>query len=141
MSGSPNIADHHAAPTRFKARFLLLRPLIDAAAIFAVLCMIGLTLGTAPTSASPNMPGTALYQSQPPLAAIKAIGEQNDQPVIEIATTSSPASPDAVYRRTSVQAAWGLLMLALSVVAALNLALYRHFRHAYADPRRRNSKG
>ena len=141
MTGRKNIAENAAASERVKTRTMFLRPVLDAAATFAVLCILGLTLGTAPTSASPNIPGAASYQAALSPAAVKAIGELNERPVVEIATTSSAASPDAVYRRTSVQAAWGLLMLALSVVAALNMALFRHLRQAYADPRRRNSKG
>ena len=123
---------------RAKVRRLFLRPMLDAAIVFSVLCFLGLTLGTVPTSASPNVPSINGYQISPSPAVVKALGADDVRPIIEIATTSSPNSPDAVYRRTSAQAAWALLMIALSVVAALNLALFRHMRQAYTPPKRRN---
>ena len=61
--------------------------------------------------------------------------------MIEIATTSSTNNADAVFHRTSAQAAWALLMIALSIVVALNLALFRHMRQAYTPARRRNPHG
>jgi hypothetical protein len=126
---------------RSKVRKLLLRPMLDAATVFAMLSFLGLALGTVPTSASPNIPSINGYQVSPSPTVMKALGAEDVRPVVEIATTSSPNSPDAVYRRTSEQAAWGLLMIALSLVAALNLALFRHMRQAYASPRRRNPSG
>ena len=65
---------------------------------------------------------------------MKAVGEADVQPVVEIATTSSPANPDAVYRRTSAQAAWTLLMIGLSITAALNFALLRHLQGFMPNP-------
>jgi hypothetical protein len=131
--------DSDRAGARAKARRVLLRPMIDAALVFALLCMVGMTIGTAPSSASPNVPGPTTYQMTLSPAVAKALASDQDvRPVIEIATTSSLQSPDAVFRRTSAQAAWALLMIALSVVAALNLALFRHMRQAYAAPRRRS---
>ena len=66
---------------------------------------------------------------------LPALGEADNPPIIEIATTASATSPDAVYRRTSTAAAWLLLSFAFSLVAALNLAFIRHMRRAYANPR------
>lgn len=125
------------APSRIKARQVLLRPVLDASMVFAALCLIGLTFGTAPSSASPNVPPSHSYQMTVSPMVLKALSEGDVQPVIEIATTNSPDSPDAVFRRTSAQAAWALLMIALSVVVALNLAMFRHMRQAYAPVRRR----
>jgi hypothetical protein len=125
------------AYSRSKARYALIRPILDAAGAFLVLCLICLSFGAAPSSASPNVTSfTTLQLAQPPVA-MKAVAKPATQPVIEIATTSSPANADAVYRRTSFQAAWGLLMIGLSLVVALNMALYRHLRQAYAVPQRR----
>lgn len=134
-------ATPETSATRAKARKVLLRPVLDAAMAFAMFCILGLTLATAPTSASPNIPSINGYQFTVASPVAKAIGEQDVRPVIEIATTSSPNNPDAVYRRTSTQAAWALLMIGLSMVVALNMALFRHMRAAYAPPRRRNSQG
>jgi hypothetical protein len=67
--------------------------------------------------------------------AMKAVAEPGPLPIVQIATATSPA--DAVYRQTSVTAAWGLLGVAFSLMAALNLALLRHLKRAYATPLRR----
>lgn len=123
---------------RYKARSVLLRPILDAAIVFVALCMIGLTLGTAPSSASPNVPAITGYQVSLSPSVMKALADQDVRPVIEIATTSSTNNADAVFHRTSAQAAWALLMIALSIVVALNLALFRHMRQAYTPARRRN---
>jgi hypothetical protein len=125
---------------RSKARKVLFRPALDAAVAFAVFCILCLTLATAPTSAGPNVPSINGYQFTVASPIAKAVGEQDVRPVIEIATTSSPANADAVYRRTSEQAAWALLMIGLSLVVALNMALFRHMKAAYTPPRRRNSQ-
>ncbi len=122
---------------RQKARKVLLRPVLDAAVVFIALCMIGLTLGTAPSSASPNVPAVTGYQVTLSPSVVKALADQDVRPVIEIATTSSTKNADAVFHRTSAQAAWALLMIALSIVVALNLALFRHMRQAYTPARRR----
>lgn len=127
--------------SRPKARSALIRPILDAAGTFAVLCFVCLSLGAAPSSASPNVTSFNTLQLVPSPDAIKALGQSDVRPVIEIATTSSPDNADAVYRRTSFQAAWVLLMLGLSLVAALNMALFRHMRNAYASPRRRAQTG
>lgn len=139
------IQDNSESVSRTRARSALIRPILDAAGTFAVLCLLCLSLGSflgaAPSSASPNVTGFNTLQLAPSPDAIKAIGQSDVRPVIEIATTSSPANADAVYRRTSFQAAWVLLMLGLSLVAALNMALFRHMRNAYASPRRRAQTG
>lgn len=111
------------------------RPAIDALAAFAIFAIATMTLASDPSSASPG--GLAnLHRVVPPLAAA-AIAEDRHPPVVEIATTSSPDSADAVYRRTSVDAAWGMLAISFSLLAALNLAFFRHLRCAYAKPRKR----
>ena len=45
---------------------------------------------------------------------------------------------DVGARRFSQKAEWLLLGLAFSLLAAMNLAFFRHLRHAYADPRKRS---
>jgi hypothetical protein len=127
-------------PDRRPARALFVRPILDTAGTFAILCLICLAIGAAPSSASPNVPAAVTYQAAQTPAAIKAIAESDVRPVVEIATTSSPANADAVYHRTSAQAAWLLILLGLSAAAALNMALLRHLRQAYASPRRRGSQ-
>lgn len=122
---------------RTRARSLLIRPMIDASAAFAVLFALALSLGIAPSSASPNVPGPQTYQSHFSTSAIKSLAEKDVQPVVEIAITASSDSPNAVFHRTSTEAAWALLLLAMSMVAALNLALFRHMRQAYTPARRR----
>lgn len=121
---------------RPRVRRMFLRPIIDAAAVFALLSLTGLACSSGPSKAGPHIPPTISAMAMPP-AVQKAIGPSDFRPVVEIATTSSPSNPDAVYRRTSIHAAWTLLMLSLSVIVALNLALYRHMRTAYTPRIRR----
>lgn len=123
-----------------KAQSILFRPIIDAVAAFALLCIACLAIGIAPTSASPQPPPpTASYAMSATPVVQKAIAAAGDHhAAIEIATTTSANSADAVYGRTSVQAAWVLLMLSVSAIVALNMALYRHMRTAYSPRRRRN---
>lgn len=128
--------------SRTRARSVLFRPIVDAVAIFSILCLVGMSCGSAPSSASPHIPAsTASYAMSAASTAQKAVAHSDFRPVVEIATTSSPDNPDAVFRRTSAHTAWALLMASLSVIIALNLALFRHMRRAYARPRRRNSVG
>jgi hypothetical protein len=152
MLGGTYFADQHSttevkaeailapAQNRAKARRALFRPILDAAGTFALLCLICLSMGAGPTAASPNVPSVTTYQAALSPGAMKAIGESDVRPVVEIATTSSPSNADAVYHRTSAQAAWALLMIGFSIVAALNMALFRHLRQAYASPRRRGAQ-
>ena len=128
-----------AVSARTKARGAFIRPIIDATGAFAILCLICLSVGAGPSSASPNIPSPTVYQATLTPTAMKAPGSQDVRPVVEIATTSSAANADAVYHRTSAQAAWALLMTGLSITAALNMAFFRHLRKAYASPRRRGS--
>jgi hypothetical protein len=141
VAGKPaNLEPVTADYGRSKIRTSLVRPILDAAGTFAILCLICLSVGAAPSSASPNVPAAVTYQNAQKPVAIKAIAEADVHPVVEIAITSSPANADAVYHRTSAQAAWALILLGLSAAAALNMALFRHLRQAYASPRRRGSQ-
>lgn len=120
-------------------RFFM-RPILDAVGTFLILCLISLAFGAGPSSASPNVPSAPTFPAAQTLAAMKAVADADVRPVVEIATTSSSANADAVYHRTSAQAAWALILLGLSAAAALNMALLRHLRQAYATPQRRQSQ-
>lgn len=122
---------------RWRRRRVFARPALDAAGAFALFIALSVGFASAPTSANPHYPGrAALYTSQGmPSAAQPAIAEAGVRPLVEIATTSSETAPDAIYRRTSAAAAWLLLSFAFSVIAAVNLAFFRHMRRAYARPR------
>lgn len=121
---------------RAKVRYKLVRPAIDALAAFAVFGTAALTLNCAPSSASPHTFVTPALHNSAFHTVGPALAEAGVRPLVEIATTSSPNNPDAVYRRTSEQAAWSLLAIAFSLAVALNLAVFRHLRQAYAHPRR-----
>jgi hypothetical protein len=136
---SAKLAPAAAISISKRARTSFIRPILDATGTFAILCLISLSIGAAPSSASPNVPSSVTYQATQSSIAMKALGTTDTRPVVEIATTSSPANADAVYHRTSVQAAWALVLLGLSIAAALNMALLRHLRQAYASPQRRRS--
>jgi len=125
---------------RTRARSVLFRPMIDAIAVFSVLCLVCVSCGSAPSSASPHVPAPrANFALSVDSIAQQAVAHSDFRPVVEIATTSSPDNPDAVFRRTSALAASILLMASLSIVIAFNMALFRHMRRAYAPRRRRNS--
>jgi len=115
------------APTRRPSR--LWRPLIDAVAAGAVFALVT-TLLVAPVKAGPYPAAFAGldYATRP--AVTKALAEPGPRPVVEIATASTPG--DAVYRGTSTTAAWGLLGVAFSLLAALDLAVLRHVKRVYA---------
>lgn len=123
---------------RIRRRRRIVRPLVDALTAGAVFVMFTIVSCHAPLSArtSPAMFAGVEHSATPD--AVKALAPATRPPVIEIATTPFSTSPNAVYGRTSLSAAWSLLGVALSVLAALNLTLFRHLRRAYA-PRRRTS--
>jgi ABC-type nitrate/sulfonate/bicarbonate transport system permease component len=73
---------------------------------------------------------TAVAEAAANPIATKAVAEPGPLPLVQIATAVSPA--DAVYRQTSTTAAWTLLGVAFSMMAALNLAVVRHLKRAYA---------
>jgi hypothetical protein len=130
----------NACAIRPKYRRFVLRPIIDAAAAWLVFGFVTAIVTCAPLSAGTNVASPAAFSglghaARP--AAVRAVGEPGPAPIIEIATTSSPANADAVYRRTSAGAAWGLLGIAVSLLAAFNLSIFRHLRRAYATPKRR----
>lgn len=117
---------------------MLMRPAADALATWVVFAVITMSVACGPLWAKPNLTNIAQVQSAAAAPiALKAAGDSNPAPLIEIATTQSANSPNAVYRRTSAGAAWLLLSAAVSLLVALNLALFRHLRHAYAGPARR----
>ncbi|MGO4682836.1 hypothetical protein [Hyphomicrobium sp. 2TAF46] len=107
----------------------LWRPLIDAAVAGLAFVLVSTTFcapvkaGTFPTAFA------GIHHSATPFA-IKAVADPGPPPIVEIATASSPA--EAIYRRTSATAAWGLLGVAFSMLAALNLAILRHVKRVYS---------
>ncbi|MGL4397556.1 MAG: hypothetical protein ACRCS9_13530 [Hyphomicrobium sp.] len=115
----------------------------DAVMAFSLLLVATVALGANPSSALPGVVGgvaSVQARAATPGLAQPALADADDRTIVEIATVSSASSPDAVYRRTSGVAALGLLMAAISALAALNLALFRHLREAYADPRKRKTR-
>lgn len=115
-----------------------LRPILHVAGAFALLCLVGLTAGTGPSSAGPTPSG---YEITVNSIAVKAVADdEEERPVIEIAT-AEPNSPEAAFRSTSFDTAWVLLGLAIGVLAVFNLALYRHMRLAYSRQRLRARRG
>lgn len=114
----------------------LVRPLVDAVVAGLLFTIVSSTLicnhakaGIVPAAF------TGVAQAAPQSAAEKAVAQPGPQPIVQIATATSSA--DAVYRQTSVMAAWGLLGVAFSLMTALNLAILRHLKRAYAVPARR----
>jgi hypothetical protein len=129
---------HKNEPTRKarkKNRRRILRPLMDAVVAGFVFTLVTTSFMCAHARAGTSPAAFAGIQHAAKPAAMKAVAEPAPLPIIAIATASSPA--DAIYRRTSANAAWGLLGVAFSLMAALNLAVLRHLKRAYATPVRR----
>lgn len=108
----------------------------DAAVAMAISSFVIFGFLTNPSSANPWPLNQSLHPSPSETLATKAIVDDADRPVIAIPTVASTSSPNAVYKRTSVTAALVLLAAGLSLAAAFNLAVLRHFRRAYANPRK-----
>lgn len=125
----------HAPRTKYRRR--VTRPLIDAAIAGIVFTLVSsaVVCSHARAGTTPSVFSGVQYAITP--AATNAVAEPGPLPIIQIATASSPA--DAVYRQTSISAAWSLLGVAFSMMAALNLAVLRHLKRAYASPTRRCS--
>jgi len=107
----------------------LWRPLIDAAVAGLTFVLVTTMIGAPVKAGTFPAAFAGLHQRATPFA-MNAVADPGPLPIVEIATASSPA--DAVYRRTSTTAAWGLLGVALSMLAALNLAILRHVKRVYA---------
>lgn len=119
-------------------RHALLRPFADAIVAFAVFSTVSAGLMSAPSSANPGPSSFSVRHETVSTLAVKAIGEQDHRPLVQLATTSPPANAGAVYRGTSFSAAWMLLAIAFSAIFAMNLAVVRHVRRAYARPGNRS---
>ncbi|HEX4415151.1 MAG TPA: hypothetical protein VH107_16075 [Lacipirellulaceae bacterium] len=115
----------------------MLRALLDAAIAGVVFTLVSSALVCAHAKAGiiPTAFHSAIRSASIRPAVVNAVAEPAQFPIVQIATASSSA--DAVYRQTSVTAAWTLLGIAFSLMVALNLALVRHLRRAYAIPVRR----
>jgi len=116
---------------RPKRRHRLLRPIFDALGAALVFVMLTAVGTSAPVKACAFSGAFGGIEHSVAPQSIKAIAELAPAPIIEIATTSSAHDPNAVFRRTSGTAAWGLLGLSLSLLAALNLSFFRHLRRVY----------
>jgi hypothetical protein len=113
----------------------MIRPILHGALAALVVGLLSMAMTSAPLRAG-TIPCLASIERSAAPIAVKAIGEPGPAPLIEIATTASANDPNAVFRRTSATAAWGLFGASLSLLAALNLLFFRHLKRAYASPRR-----
>lgn len=112
----------------------LLRPAIDVGLALSLFFMASLTLGSPPSSASP---GPSLGSIG--LAPAQATANPAQTRLFQPANVSTAAiGVDHTAKRFSQQTEWMLLGLAFSLLVAMNLAFFRHLRHAYADPRKRS---
>lgn len=113
---------------------LLLRPLRDAAIAGMAFTLVSSMLVCNHAKAGTTPAGFAGVERGAKVAVLDAVASPEPLPLVRIATASSPA--DAVYRQTSKTAAWSLLGVAFSLMVALNLAVLRHLKRAYARPPR-----
>jgi hypothetical protein len=123
---------------RPRYRRTMLRPVVDAIVAGTAFLFLTCLTSSAPVRACPFSAALAGIEHSAKPSALKAVGEPGPAPIIEIATTSSAWDPNAVFRRTSDTAAWSLLGLSISLLTALDLAIFRHLRRVYAVQRRRN---
>ena len=128
-------SDDHSNTSRPKLRNAFLRPARDACVAFGLFVLVSLALSSGPTSASPHRllspnPGFALLTTH-------AVATPGGQQIFNVAAKRSTVVSSEAYRPTDTTAPWLLLSLAFSLLAALNMALVRHLRQAYANPRKR----
>lgn len=116
---------------------MMLRPLLDAAVAGIVFTLVSSTVVCNHAKAGTTPAAFAGVERAATPAAVEAVAEPGPLPLVQIATARSPA--EAVYRQTSITAAWSLLGVAFSLMAALNLAVLRHLKRAYAMPGRRSA--
>jgi hypothetical protein len=119
---------------RSKYRRLVPRPILDALGAGLLFMMLTAICTSIPVKACPFSGALAGLGRTTAPQAVNAVAEPGPAPIIEIATTSSGWDQNAVFRRTSGTAAWGLLGLAFSLLTALNLSFFRHLRRVYASP-------
>ncbi len=129
---------------RTVSRWRVVRPAADAVVAFAVFAVLTGALSSQPSIASPITPLIALSVPAPSVPApngssLAVVAIDDNAPVVQIATTTANSS-NAVYRRTSDQTAILLLAMSFSILAAFNLAFFRHLRQAYARPKRRDRR-
>ena len=133
ISGQSPIAEAPATP--LKLRRHLLRPALDAGIAMTFFAVASMTLASAPSSASPGV-NLGIVRFAPSQAA--SIATQTQTQLFQPANVSTAMiKVDVGSRRLSQHAEWLLLGLAFSLLVAMNLAFFRHLRHAYADPRKR----
>lgn len=125
------------AVRRRKARSILRKPLRDAVLAAALFAVGSSAFVCDPTAASPNGPAAVAAPKSVQSLVSQAVASDEPAALVQIATASSAAGPDTIYKHTSASAAWSLMAFAFSVLAALNLALVRHLRRAYVHPARR----
>lgn len=118
-----------------KYRRFMFRPMLEAG-VWLIFGLTTVVATSAPVMAQINPAAFAGVEFSVTPMTVIAVGQADPAPLVEIATTSSVTSPDAVFRRTSASAAWGLLGVAFSILAVLNLAIFSHLRRAYAPKRR-----
>jgi hypothetical protein len=112
----------------------MFRPMLEAA-VWLIFGLTTVVATSAPVMAQINPAAFAGVEFSVTPTTVIAVGQADPAPLVGIATTSSVTSPDAVFRRTSASAAWGLLGIAFSILAVLNLAIFSHLRRTYAPKR------
>lgn len=135
QSAPRTVSESTTPEDRPKLRYAILRPARDACIAFGLFVLVSLALSSGPSSASPHrLLGPSASST---MLTKQAVGTTDSQQVFNVAVKRSTADESAAYRETDNTASWLLLSLAFSLLAAFNMALVRHLRHAYANPRKR----
>ena len=141
MTGSKTVPENAsaAASATPPLRGQFLRPAVDAVAAFAVFAIASLTLASAPSSASPT--GVSQFVAVPAPAQVRAVTNPGGGKTLTFVAGRRVETAAAAASQSSRQAAWSILGLGFSLLAAMNLAFFRHLRQAYAKPRKRPNLG
>ncbi len=131
-NGVAGTTDALSAPRQRSFLRALVRPALDAVAVFT-LCTLVTAFACGPLSAHTNPAAFAgLEDAAAPLAA-SAIAEA-PLPAPDTAALAEVAGTNPGYHQPTGWSVSFLLIAIISMLAALNLAFFRHLRRVYAVP-------
>jgi hypothetical protein len=103
-------------------------------ASIAAFAILALSTTSAPTLANGGLRHVAAAHQLAPRPGHLAVARDEKRPLVEIATTRSATSSNALFGRTSVDAAWVLLGFGLALILSINIFMIGHLRRTYARP-------
>jgi hypothetical protein len=131
----PNSMQLHEKAARPRLGRYLLRSAADAAAAGVFFVIASMTLASAPSSANPGA-GTGDYGHM----LISQGTATGAQIVSQKSFAAGGVQLEVKTQVSNRQVKWAILSVAFSLLAALNLAFFRHLRRVYANPRKRAAR-